>query len=178
MLIFQICTVQWLNCTNLKYELNRSHNREGVVYVLKVRHIDQHDSMPPEFVFWAGGWQPHGCFKQWIFLLNFFGEVRTLQSPDSLYTVRMISIAHFSVHILLLHHYRSDLSHISDFDSLVIGLSKSERWAKILEKRMTSSICTKFAHFWVVLVRKCMVQKFLISYRFDFFDRFVSSIFW
>ena len=42
---------------------------------------------------------------------------------------------------------------------------------------MTSSICTKFAHFWVVLVRKCMVQKVLISYRFDFFD-FFSAIFW
>ena len=37
---------------------------------------------------------------------------------------------------------------------------------------MTSSICTKFAQFWVVSVRKCMVQKFLISYRFDFLDRF------
>ena len=42
-------------------------------------------------------------------------------------TVRMISTARFSVHILLLHHYGSDLAHISDFDSLVIGLSKSER---------------------------------------------------
>ena len=59
-------------------------------------------------------------------------------------TVRMIEIAHFSVHILLLHHYESDLAHISDFDSLVIGLSKSERREK---KRMTSSICMKFAHF-------------------------------
>ena len=44
-LIFQICTVQWLNCTNLKYEQNRSYNGGGVVYVLKVRHLDQHDSM-------------------------------------------------------------------------------------------------------------------------------------
>ena len=34
-LIFQICTVQWLNCTNLKYELNRSHNGGGVVYLRK-----------------------------------------------------------------------------------------------------------------------------------------------
>ena len=71
-----------------------------------------------------------------------------------------------------LHHYKSDLAHISDFDSLVIGISKSERWAKIIKKWMTSSICTKFAHFWVVLVRKWMVQKFLISYRFDFLDGF------
>ena len=43
-LIFQIFTVQWLNCTNLKYERNRSYNGGGVVYVLKVRHLDQHDS--------------------------------------------------------------------------------------------------------------------------------------
>ena len=42
-------------------------------------------------------------------------------------TVWMIEIAYFSVHILLLHHYKSDLAHISDFDSLVIGISKSER---------------------------------------------------
>ena len=34
-LIFQICTVQWLNCTNLKYERNRCYNGGGVVYVLK-----------------------------------------------------------------------------------------------------------------------------------------------
>ena len=86
--------------------------------------------------------------------------------------------ASLSVHILLLHHYKSNLAHISDFDSLVIGLSKSERWAKSYQKRMTSSICMKFAHFWVVLVRKCMVKKFLISYRFEFLDRFFSAIFW
>ena len=38
-LIFQINTVQWLNCTNLKYYLNRSYNGGGVVYVLKARHL-------------------------------------------------------------------------------------------------------------------------------------------
>ena len=35
-------------------------------------------------------------------------------------------IAHFAVDILLLRHYKSDLAHLSDFDSLVNGLSKSE----------------------------------------------------
>ena len=30
-------------------------------------------------------------------------------------TVNMISTSHFSVHILLLHHYRSNLAHISGF---------------------------------------------------------------
>ena len=35
-------------------------------------------------------------------------------------------IAHFAVDILLLHHYKSNLAHLSDFDSLVNGLSKSE----------------------------------------------------
>ena len=44
LLIFQICTVQWLNCTNLKYEQNPFYIGGGVVYVLKVRHFDQHDS--------------------------------------------------------------------------------------------------------------------------------------
>ena len=38
-LIFQISTFQWLNCTNLKYDKNRSYNGGGVVYVLKARHL-------------------------------------------------------------------------------------------------------------------------------------------
>ena len=42
-------------------------------------------------------------------------------------TVWLIWIAHFSVGILLLHHYGSDLAHHSDFDSLVIRIYKSER---------------------------------------------------
>ena len=42
-------------------------------------------------------------------------------------TVRMISTAHFSVHILFLHYYKSNLAHLSDLDSLVIRISKSER---------------------------------------------------
>ena len=119
-----------------------------------------------------------GQSKNWA--INWWWAIKfylTLRFPFIIYwyyigTFWLISTARFSVHILPLHHYKSDLAHISDFDSFVIGLSKSERWAKIIKKRMTSSICTKFAHFWVVLVRKCMVQKFLISYRFDFFDRF------
>ena len=88
-------------------------------------------------------------------------------------TVWMISTARFSVHILLLHHYASDLAHLSDLYSLVIGMYKSQIWTKkILKKRMTSSICTKFAHFLVVSVRKCMVKKYLISYRFVLLDCF------
>ena len=50
-----------------------------------------------------------------------------LVQPKMSPTVRMISIAHFSVHILLLHHYQSDLAHLSDLYSIVIGLYKSER---------------------------------------------------
>ena len=29
----------------MKYELNRSYNGGGVVYVLKARHLDQHERM-------------------------------------------------------------------------------------------------------------------------------------
>ena len=47
----------------------------------------------------------------------FFGRTKFTRSPW---------IAHFAVDILLLHHYKSDLAHLSDFDSLVNGLSKSE----------------------------------------------------
>ena len=28
----------------MEYEINRSYNGGGVVYLLKVRHLDQHDS--------------------------------------------------------------------------------------------------------------------------------------
>ena len=44
----------------------------------------------------------------------------------SVHTVLLILTAGFSVHMLLLHHYNSDLSHISDLYSLVIGMYKSE----------------------------------------------------
>ena len=45
------------------------------------------------------------------------------------HTVLLISTAHFAVGILLLHNYRSNLAHLSDLYSLVIGLYKSEIWA-------------------------------------------------
>ena len=41
-------------------------------------------------------------------------------------TVWMNEMPRFYVGKLILHHYRSDLAHLSYFDSLVIGLSKSE----------------------------------------------------
>ena len=47
---------------------------------------------------------------------------------------RSLWIAHFAVDILLLHHYKSNLAHLSDFDSLVNGLPKSEIRAKTNEK--------------------------------------------
>ena len=42
------------------------------------------------------------------------------------YTVWMVSTARFSVHILLLHQYKSDLAHISDRYSSVIEMCISE----------------------------------------------------
>ena len=35
----------------MKYEKNRSYNGGGVVYVLKVRHLDQHDSINVRVIF-------------------------------------------------------------------------------------------------------------------------------
>ena len=55
------------------------------------------------------------------FLILFFAHL------SYLYTVLLIEMPHFYVGKLPLHHYRSDLAHISDLYSLVIGLSKSER---------------------------------------------------
>ena len=83
----------------------------------------------------------------------------------------LIEMPRFSVAKLLLHHYKSDLAHTSDRCISVIELYFSDE-QKIIEKRMTSSKATEFAQFLVVLVRKCMVQKFLISNRLDFLDRF------
>ena len=40
LLISKKDTVQWLNCTYQKYELNRFYNGVGVVYLLKVRHLE------------------------------------------------------------------------------------------------------------------------------------------
>ena len=57
-----------------------------------------------------------------------------LRKTKILPTVRLKWRAHFAVDILLLHHYKSSLVHLSDFDSLVIGLSKSERREKNNEK--------------------------------------------
>ena len=100
------------------------------------------------------------CIIANFFIFLKFGQL--------LYTVLLISTARFSVHILLLHHYKSDLAHISDKYISVIELYLSEIRAKQIKKRTIRSICTKFAHFWVVLVRKCMVKRFVISYRFVF----------
>ena len=109
----------------------------------------------------------------WVCSPGYFGGIFIpLRALVCFYTVRMIEIAHFSVHILLLHHYKSDFAHTSYLYSLVIGLYKAVIWTKKIKKRMTSSICTQFAHFLVVSVRKCMVKKYLISYRLFLLDRF------
>ena len=41
-------------------------------------------------------------------------------------TVWLKWIAHFAVGILLVHHYKRNLSHLPDFYSLVIGMYKYE----------------------------------------------------
>ena len=93
-------------------------------------------------------------------------------------TAWLISTSRFSVGKLLLHHYKSDLAHLSDFDSPMTKLLKYERWAKLLKKWMTSSEHTKFAQFWVVSVRKWMVKRYLISECFSFLDVFFPVMFW
>ena len=64
---------------------------------------------------------------------------------------------------------------IGTVQSLNCTFLKSEQ--KIIKKQMTSSKHTKFAQFWVVSVRKCMVKKFLISYYFVFFSFSTSRFF-
>ena len=90
-------------------------------------------------------------------------------TPTRIPTVWLISIAHVSVGILILHHYRSDLSYLSYFDSLVIAILKSEICAKKIKKRRTCSEPMKFAQFWVVSVRKYIIK--MIYYM-------TGSVFW
>ena len=47
--------------------------------------------------------------------------------PPFFPTVMLIEMPRFYVGKLLLHHYKSDLAHLSDLYSLVIELYKSER---------------------------------------------------
>ena len=82
-----------------------------------------------------------------------FSTLRSCQLRNILSTVWLNRIAHFSVHILLLHHYKRNLAHLSYLYSLVIVMYKYETRAKNNWKWGTSSASTKFAHFWVVLVR-------------------------
>ena len=68
LLISKKGTVQWLNCTYLKYELNHSYNGGKVVYLLKVRHLDHPTSrcLPRSWVevkMWKRRWRNRlgGC---------------------------------------------------------------------------------------------------------------------
>ena len=67
-------------------------------------------------------------FKKMRFAWHFYIEKRCTLCYVA--NARMISTAIFSVHILLLHHYRSNLAHISDSYSSVIVLYLSEMRAK------------------------------------------------
>ena len=61
-----------------------------------------------------------------ILIVNCKAKYSAFKRAQEERTVMLIEIPRFSVGKLLLHHYKSDLAHISDFDSLVIGLSQSE----------------------------------------------------
>ena len=47
LLIFQICIVQWINCTNTKDELNYSYNGEGDTYLLQSVAIHLNQTLLP-----------------------------------------------------------------------------------------------------------------------------------
>ena len=64
---------------------------------------------------------------------------------------------------------------IGAVQSLNCTFLKYER--KIIEKRLTISEPTKFAQFWVISVIKYIVQKYLISDRFEFLERFCFRVF-
>ena len=77
------------------------------------------------------GWQmSEGVMSRSVkgfFKLSILTKLLLAKKRLKLGTVLLISIAHFSVHILPLHHYKSDLAHLSDLYSLVIGLYKYKR---------------------------------------------------
>ena len=111
---------------------------------------------------------PRGDFSNHFMTITAFSKFYRSKSTTLKNTVWLKWIAHFAIRILLLHHYKSDLAHLSDLYFLVIGLYKSERWAKSVKKMGTSSEPTKFAQFLVVSVRKYIFKKYLISNRFNF----------
>ena len=74
LLAFHIFTVQWLNCTNLKYELNRSYNGGGEVYVLKselLRSSIQYIKVRIVFRWW------HSLSFSCIYKYQFFYKTNT-----------------------------------------------------------------------------------------------------
>ena len=46
---------------------------------------------------------------------------------------------------------------------------------KVIKEWKTRFTSMKFVHFWVVLVRKCMIKKYLISDCFGFLDWLFSN---
>ena len=138
LLIFQICTVQWLNCTNLKYELNRSYNGGGVVYLRK-SEASRSTWQYAKISSWAKKLSVSGNFRfdgllgfagWFLIFLNYWKSPKEIVPYDTYCKDEWD--ASLSVHILLLHHYKSDLAHVSDFIIPMTKLSKSERWAKSL----------------------------------------------
>ena len=69
-------------------------------------------------------------------IVQTFSKIKTvlIECIIMTYTVWLVSTARFSVHILLLHHYKRNLAHISDRYSSVIELHLSEMRAKYLKK--------------------------------------------
>ena len=81
------------------------------------------------------------------------------------------------VDALLVLHFLISFS--SSFIFVYFSHSIVQIWkmSKKIKKWRTSSASTEFVHFWVVLVRKYMVKKYLISNCFDFLEPFFCVFF-
>ena len=101
-------------------------------------------------------------------------EYITMKLPQKFNLIKMVSEGFDPAH---LHASIGLVQWLWIRSPAVIGMLKSEIWAKIIKKWRTKFISKIFAQFWVVSVRKYMVKKYLISNCFDFFNRFFSLVF-
>ena len=104
--------------------LKRSNDKKDATAIATKKEL----TFPKSVEVWLGS-----KILRTMILKNGLNDRNWFENLESEHTVWFKWISQFAVGILLLHHYESDLDYLSDLYSLVIGLYKSERWAKKLK---------------------------------------------
>ena len=69
----------------MRYEQNRSYNGGGVVYVLKVRHLDQHDSIQKAGHFASHFYLQKRCTLRYVFISKIYRYILTPNNKRTYY---------------------------------------------------------------------------------------------